>query len=200
MKTIGLTGGIASGKSTVSETLEKMGAIILDADKIAHSVMESGEPAWQEIVDFFGRDILNEDKSINRKELGKIVFNDPEKLAKLNAITHYRIREKLRAELKAIETDAADKIVVVEIPLLYETGWEKWVDEVWVVWVDRETQIRRLIKRDGIDRKAALQRIESQMSLDEKARRANIVIDNSYGLEETIESTARNFNVSLQHS
>jgi len=200
MKTIGLTGGIASGKSTVSKTLEKIGAIILDADKIAHSVMESGEPAWQEIVDFFGRDILNEDKSINRKELGKIVFSDPEKLAKLNAITHYRIREKLRAELKAIETAAADKIVVVEIPLLYETGWEKWVDEVWVVWVDRETQIRRLIERDGIDRKAALQRIESQMSLDEKARRANIVIDNSYGLEETIESTARNFNVSLQQS
>jgi len=191
MYIIGLTGGIASGKSTVSRALREMGAKIIDADEIAHRIIEPDQPAWQDIVASFGREVLNEDLSINRAALGAIVFSDPARLQELNRITHPRVMERLRAELEAINQENADAIVVMEIPLLYETHMDRLCQEVWVVWVDRETQIKRLMDRDHINYAEAVKRIDSQMPLDEKARRADRVIGNMLGFEETKALAAR---------
>ncbi|NLW91727.1 MAG: dephospho-CoA kinase [Syntrophomonadaceae bacterium] len=200
MYIIGLTGGIASGKSTVSRTLAKLGARIIDTDEISHQIIEPGQPAWHDIVEYFGNEVVNPDNSINRVKLGAIVFNDPDSLKKLNSFTHPRVMDRLRADLKAIEDEQANAIVFMEVPLLYETHMEKLCREVWVVWVDSETQIIRLMARDAIDREYALRRIASQMPLEEKAARADRIIDNSGSVEETIEITTRIFNEILQNN
>lgn len=197
MKIIGLTGGISSGKSTVSQTLTELGAILLDADKIAHRCIEKGSPAWEEIAAYFGRPILNEDGSINRDRLGKIIFADQAQRQKLNAITHPRVFEAIQLELEKIKQDHPQAVVVVEMPLLYESRRQDMFDEVWVVWVDRETQLQRLMKRNGYTRDEALQRIHSQMDLDEKAKLADRVIDNSSRQEETMRLTRKYFNAIL---
>lgn len=179
VKIIGLTGGIASGKSTAARTLRALGAIIIDADQVARCAVEPGQPAWHDIVEFFGRDILNPDNTINREKLGLQVFSQPEYLKKLNQITHPHIMDEIRRRLKAAAQEQADGILILEVPLLYETNMERLCDWVWVVWVDEETQIQRLMNRDGISRTDALKRMESQMPLDEKARRADLVINNN---------------------
>jgi dephospho-CoA kinase len=193
MKIIGLTGGIASGKSTVTNTLEKLGAIIIDSDELAHSIMQPYKPAWNDIVKLFGTEILNSDETINRDLLGQIVFNDAKKLKELNQITHWRIAERYKEDLRVIKKETPNAIVVMEIPLLYETHAERICDEVWVVWVDRETQIERLMKRDNISQEDAIKRIEAQMDLDEKASMADVVIDNRHSIETTIEAATRNY-------
>ncbi|HPF44691.1 MAG TPA: dephospho-CoA kinase [Syntrophomonadaceae bacterium] len=193
MKIIGLTGGIASGKSTVTKTLEKLGAIIIDSDELAHSIMQPYKPAWNDIVKLFGTEILNSDETINRDLLGQIVFNDAKKLKELNQITHWRIAERYKEDLRVIKKENPNAIVVMEIPLLYETHAERICDEVWVVWVDRETQIERLMKRDNISQEDAIKRIEAQMDLDEKASMADVVIDNRHSIETTIEAATRNY-------
>lgn len=193
MKIIGLTGGIASGKSTVTRTLVDLGAIIIDSDELAHNIMKPYKPAWKDIVKIFGAEILNHDETINRDRLGQIVFNDPDKLRELNQITHWRIAERYKEDLRIIRKEKPEAIVVMEIPLLYETHAERICDEVWVVWVDRETQMERLMKRDGISREDALKRIEAQMDLDEKARLADVVIDNRHSIEETNETATKNY-------
>lgn len=194
MKIIGLTGGIGSGKSTVARKLKDLGAFIIDADETAHSIQEPHKPAWQDIVEYFGEEILNPDMTINREKVGEIVFSDPEKLAVLNKLTHPRIMESLKDEFRIIKAGNPDAIVVLEVPLLYETYMERMCNEVWVVWVDRETQIERLTKRNKYSREEALRRIEAQLSLDEKARRADVVIDNRGTIEETISSVTKFFN------
>jgi len=199
MKLIGLTGGIASGKSTVMEALAEAGAIILDADKIAHRCMEKGSAAWQDIVAEFGQDILNEDGSINREKLGKIVFADSKRRQRLNEITHPRVFQQIEKELKSIEQTDPQAVVIVEIPLLYESNRQDMFDEVWVVWVDRETQIARLMSRNGYSRDEAIQRINSQMDLDKKAQLADRVIDNSSNREETIGLTRKYFQAILNN-
>lgn len=193
MKIIGLTGGIASGKSTVTRTLVDLGAIIIDSDELAHNIMKPYKPAWKDIVKIFGTEILNHDETINRDRLGQIVFNDPDKLRELNQITHWRIAERYKEDLRLIKKEKPEAIVVMEIPLLYETHAERICDEVWVVWVDRETQMERLMQRDGISREDALKRIEAQMDLDEKARLADVVIDNRHSIEETNETATKNY-------
>lgn len=193
MKIIGLTGGIASGKSTVTRTLLDLGAIIIDSDELAHNIMKPYKPAWKDIVKIFGTEILNPDETINRDRLGQIVFNDPDKLRELNQITHWRIAERYKEDLRLIRKEKPEAIVVMEIPLLYETHAERICDEVWVVWVDRETQMERLMKRDGISREDALKRIEAQMDLDEKARLADVVIDNRHSIEATNEAATKNY-------
>ena len=193
MKIIGLTGGLASGKSTVTKTLEKLGAIIIDSDELAHSIMQPYKPAWNDIVKLFGTEILNSDETINRDLLGQIVFNDAKKLKELNQITHWRIAERYKEDLRVIKKENPNAIVVMEIPLLYETHAERICDEVWVVWVDRETQIERLMKRDNISQEDAIKRIEAQMDLDEKASMADVVIDNRHSIETTIEAATRNY-------
>lgn len=193
MKIIGLTGGIASGKSTVTRTLVDLGAIIIDSDELAHNIMKPYKPAWKDIVKIFGTEILNHDETINRDRLGQIVFNDPDKLRELNQITHWRIAERYKEDLRLIKKEKPEAIVVMEIPLLYETHAERICDEVWVVWVDRETQMERLMQRDGISREDALKRIEAQMDLDEKARLADVVIDNRHSIEATNEAATKNY-------
>lgn len=197
MKIIGLTGGIASGKSTVSRILKDLGAIIIDADETAHSVIEPNKPAWRDIVQNFGEAILNPDMTINRDKLGEIVFQDPQQLDRLNHITHPRIMESFKDDFQRIKTNSPDAIVVLEVPLLYETFMDRMCDEVWVVWVDRETQIKRLIGRNNYSEEEAIRRIESQIPLDEKARRADLVIDNRGTVEETISSATKYFNAIL---
>lgn len=194
MRIIGLTGGIASGKSTVAKTLSKLGAYVIDADKVAHMIIEPHRPAWYDIVEEFGEEILNRDQTVNREKLGKIVFDDPVLLQKLNSITHPRIMEFFKEEMQRLKAQMPDSIIVFEVPLLYETHMDRICDEVWVVWVDRETQMERLCKRDNISREDALKRIEAQMPLDEKAKRAKVVIDNRHTLEETIANTVKYFN------
>lgn len=193
MKIIGLTGGIASGKSTVTRTLLDLGAIIIDSDELAHNIMKPYKPAWKDIVKIFGTEILNHDETINRDRLGQIVFNDPDKLRELNQITHWRIAERYKEDLRLLRKEKPEAVVVMEIPLLYETHAERICDEVWVVWVDRETQMERLMKRDGISREDALKRIEAQMDLDEKARLADVVIDNRHSIEATNEAATKNY-------
>lgn len=194
MKIIGLTGGIASGKSTVSRALRDLGAIVIDADEVAHTIMEPGKPAWEDIIEHFGPGVLNADQTIDREKLGAIVFNNPELLRVLNQITHPRVGEQFKQMITTLRAEKSDAVLFMEVPLLYETHMERICDEVWVVWVDEETQIQRLMKRDGLSREDALKRIDAQMSLDEKARRAEFVIDNRFSIEETIASATRYYN------
>ncbi|WP_028308319.1 dephospho-CoA kinase [Desulfitibacter alkalitolerans] len=176
MKVIGLTGGIASGKSTVASILAEFGATIIDADKVARDVVEPGQPAWRDIRKAFGEDALLADGSLNRQWLGNLIFNDPTKRQMLNSIIHPRIIEECQKILEHYK-QAGEKAVILEVPLLIETGMDTMVDEVWLVAVEVETQISRLIKRDGLSRGQALKRIESQMSLEEKIPKADIIID-----------------------
>ncbi|MEN6459791.1 MAG: dephospho-CoA kinase [Syntrophomonas sp.] len=186
MKTIGLTGGIASGKSTVAKALGELGALILNADTMAHEIMLPETQAWADVVEHFGEQVLNQDRTINRVVLGQIVFNQPERLKLLNQIVHPRIVERFQKDLDEIRRNKPEAIVVMEIALLYESHMDRLCDEVWVVWVDRETQISRLMAREGINREDALKRIATQMPLDEKAGRADRVLDNSHSIEETV--------------
>jgi len=200
MKVIGLTGGIASGKSTVSKALADLGATVIDGDETAHRLMEPHQPIWEDIVNKFGREILNPDLAIDRAKLGKIVFDDPEQMTALNKITRPRIIESIKNELDSIKEARPDSVIVLDVPLLYEARLDKLSDEVWVVWIDRETQIKRLMERNHYTREEAVKRIDSQMSLDEKAQRADVVIDNSGSIEETLRAATRYFLDILHHS
>lgn len=181
---IGLTGGIASGKSFVSAIIEELGGKIINADLIARQVVEPGMPAWQQIVDEFGEGILNSDLTIKRKELGRIVFADSGKLDKLNKITHPYITVEIERLLSQYRDSGVDGIVI-DAPILLEMGLERLVDEVWVVAVDSATQLERLMKRDNLSVEGAKLRIQAQMPLEEKIKRADRVIDNRLTPDET---------------
>lgn len=198
MKTIGLTGGIASGKSTVARALGELGALVINADTVAHEIMLPGTPAWIEVVEAFGERVLNEDQTINRARLGQIVFNQPERLKVLNRIVHPRVVERFETDLAEIKKRQPEAVVVMEIALLYESHMDRLCDEVWVVWVDRETQIIRLMAREGLSRDDALKRIAVQMPLDEKAQRADRVVDNSHSIEQAVISATIYYKEILQ--
>ncbi|HEX3011478.1 MAG TPA: dephospho-CoA kinase [Syntrophomonadaceae bacterium] len=193
MKIIGLTGGIASGKSTVSRVLKDLGAIIIDSDDVAHDIIAPRKPAWHDIVKLFGPRVLNPDMTVNRDILGEIVFNDTTQLKNLNQIVHPRVAERFKDDLQELRNMQPDAVVVMDVPLLFETHMERICDVVWVVWVDRETQKQRLMKRNNYSEEEATIRIDAQMSLDEKADMADVVIDNSRNIEETIVTATRNF-------
>ncbi len=185
MKVIGLTGNIACGKTVVAKMFEEHGAKIVDADYIARLVLEPGEPAWKDIVGKFGHEILNPDRTINRKKLGDIVFRDEEKREELNRITHPRIIDKIKLMLKEYRKENI-KVVILEAALIVEKGGMKpIISDLIVVTADEEEQIKRLIERDGISREEALTRIRSQMPISEKVKYATYVIDNSGSLEKT---------------
>lgn len=186
MRVIGLTGGIASGKSTISDYLRQHGAIVIDADVLAREIVRRGQPAWQDIVSCFGKEVLQEDGEIDRVRLGQKVFSDQRARELLNRITHPRVIEKTRETIGRIKKVRPDAVVVVDAPLLIEAGMDSLVDEVWVVAVDEETQVQRVMERDGLDRTAARQRIASQMPLKEKIKRADRVIDNQGPLAKTL--------------
>jgi len=179
LKVIGLTGGIASGKSTVSGILREKGAYIIDADEISKTLVEPGKPAYLEIVKHFGQEILNEDGSLRRKKLGRIVFADKEKLALLNKITHPKIIEEIKRRLEEA-TNRNENVVVIDAALLIELGLYKMVDEVWLVTIDEKTQLERLLKRDSfLEEKEAKDRIRAQMPQEEKVKYATRIINNS---------------------
>jgi dephospho-CoA kinase len=181
----GLTGGIASGKSTVSAILAEAGARIIDADKIAREVVEPGTPAYHDIVAFFGRTILLADGTIDRKGLGDIIFNNPEKKNHLDAIVHPRVYQRTEETIASISAETPDAVVILDIPLLLETGMRRNLAEVIVVYATEDLQLQRLMARDQIDADAALARIRSQMPIEEKRRLATIVIDNSGSMAHT---------------
>ncbi|NLU10100.1 MAG: dephospho-CoA kinase [Tepidanaerobacter acetatoxydans] len=188
MTVVGLTGGIASGKSTVSSLLKDKGAAIIDADEIAKEIMSKGKPVWVNVVNHFGEQILNDDKSdIDRKKLADIVFSDRVKLEALNSLTHPEILKEIKKQLENYKK-AGRKVIVIDAALLLESGLDTFVDEVWLVVVDEKTQLERLVMREkDMDFAQALNRIKSQMPLKEKLKYANRVIDNNSSIEETRE-------------
>lgn len=181
----GLTGGIASGKSTVARFLDACGACIIDADAIAREVVAAGTDAHQAIRTAFGTSILLPGGQIDRKRLADIIFSDPEQKKRLEAIVHPYVFERMNARIAAIAAARPDAVVILDIPLLMETGSRNDLAEVIVVYVPENLQVKRLMHRDGIDHQAAMARIRAQMPIEEKRRRATILIDNSDNLQKT---------------
>ena len=183
MKVIGLTGGIASGKSTVSNYLKSIELTVIDADQIAREIVDIGQPALEEISMTFGKEILNEDGSLNRKVLGKIVFSNEKLLKKLNKITHPRIINEIINRIELYKKNRKNSIVFVDAALLIEMNMRQLVDEIWLIKVDKETQRKRLMDRDGSRFAEAESRINAQMSMEEKVKYADVVIDNNNGID-----------------
>jgi len=180
-----LTGGIASGKSTVSAMLAELGAAVVDADRVAREVVLPGRPALRRVAEAFGQAVLNDDGTLNRKKLGDIVFADETKRKELEAILHPVIRQEMEARIDRLEKENPRRLVVADIPLLYETGLDARYPEVMVVYVPPAVQLERLMKRDGLTRTQALARLDAQLPIDEKKARADWVIDNSGTLADT---------------
>jgi len=186
MKVIGLTGGIGSGKSTVSGFLKELGAAVIDADEVGHEALKPGTEAWREAVVAFGREILDPEGSIDRKKLGEIVFADPKALARLNQIAHPRISAMVKAQIEEYRR-RGEKVVVLEAPLLLEAGRPSLadeVDEVWVTVAPEATVLKRLKEKSEMPQEQALARIRSQMPPEEKAKKADVVIDTDCPLDE----------------
>lgn len=181
---IGLTGGIASGKSTVSTFIREKGIPVIDADVAAREVVEKGEEAYQQIVDTFGEKVLHSDGTINREELGAIIFNDTDKRNKLNSIVHPAVRKRMD-QLEKKYIDEGFKTIVLDIPLLFENRKLDQFDFTILVYVDEEVQLKRLTERNHLTEEQAKSRIRSQMSLKDKIPLADEVIDNNGTIEET---------------
>ena len=181
---IGVTGNLGTGKSTVSALLKEKGAMVIDADKIAHELMEPGKPAYQDIREFFGNSILREDGKIDRKQLGRQVFADKAKLKKLCNILHPLVKEECQEQLQRILKRDPKSVVVLDVPLLIESGMKQQVDWVIAVATTLENQLERSMTRLGLNKREALQRIQSQMSPLEKSKQADFVVSTSGSLDE----------------
>ncbi|ASA20338.1 dephospho-CoA kinase [Paenibacillus donghaensis] len=181
---MGLTGGIASGKSTVSAMFVNRGAGLVDADVIAREVMLPGSGVLEAAVQQFGSGILQVDGTLNRARLGEIVFRDPVAREQLNAITHPAIRQETNRQMHSLES-AGSALVIVDIPLLYESGLETMFGQIIVVYVPRSMQLTRLMERNSLTLEQAEGRLKAQMDIELKRRRADVVIDNSGGLADT---------------
>lgn len=181
IKIIGLTGNSGSGKSTVADILKNEGGYIIDADKIAHENMKPKECTYSEIISYFGNDILDSNKNINRKKLGNIVFNNKNKLNKLNEITHKYIIEKIENEIKKNIDNKKYKFVVIDAPLLIETGLNNKVDSVWLVYADFEKRVKRIMIRDNITEEEVKQRFANQLDFEkQKVYADEIILNNDY--------------------
>lgn len=178
MRVIGLTGGIAAGKSAVKSILEDKGLLVIDTDELAHKELLRGSASFNAVIELLGTGILDEDKNINRKKIAGTVFADDIMRKELEKILHPQIRAMVLKGIKKAESEGLKKIFV-DVPLLFEAGWQDLMDEVWVVYIPRELQIVRLMSRDGFDREKAVMRIDKQMSLPDKCKRANLIIDNT---------------------
>jgi len=183
MKVIGLSGGIGSGKSTVSRFLAELGAVILDADRVGHEALKPDTEVWRELVAVFGRQILTEDGNIDRTKLGEIVFGNPESLSRLNQIIHPWMYDVVKAQLEEYRRQGVG-VLVLEAPLLIEADWTSLVDEIWVTVAPEATVLRRLKQRMGLSESESLARIRSQLSSDERIKRADVVIDTDCSLGE----------------
>ena len=174
---VGLTGGVATGKSTVAKMFKRCGAILIDADELAREVVEPGKPAWRAIVKLFGKSVLNPDCSLDRQALGSIVFRNRTKLRQLERIIHPRVAREQQRLVRRIAKRKPHAVVIYEVPLLFEAGVDKRVDKTIVVTADRITQIARLKKRNGLSHAEAIRRISSQMPLGKKIQQADHVLN-----------------------
>lgn len=184
---VGLTGSIATGKSTVTKMLRDLGAHVVDADVWARRVVEPATPGLKEIVQAFGEGVLNSDGTLNRQALGNVIFHNPSAREHLNAITHPKIRNGMKAETEAFFRDYPNEPIVWDVPLLFEGETRNLVDVSILVYVDEATQLRRLIDRDGISEDDAMARIRSQISIEQKKSFADYVVDNTRSLADTKE-------------
>ncbi len=182
-KVIGLTGGIGSGKSTVSQCLAELGAVILDADKVGHEAFKPNTAAWHEVVATFGEQVIAPGGEIDRKKLGEIVFNSPESLARLNQIMHPRMYEMMKDQIEEYRQQGVD-VVVLEAAVLLEANWTPLVDEVWVTVASESAVLERLKQQRGLAEEQTLARIRSQLTIEARTKHADIVINNDGDLDE----------------
>ena len=187
----GLTGGVASGKSTVARMFEELGAKVIDADRIGHELLGFTRPPYNEILRRFGKEVLDASGEIDRRRLGAIVFSDAAKLRDLNAILHPRIIERVEAEAQRYRAQDPRAVILVDAALIFEAGIGSRFTKLLVAWCPPEMQIERLMAKAGLSRKKAEQRVASQIPSDEKRRRADYVIDCSGSLEDTRKQVER---------
>jgi len=183
MKVIGLTGGIGSGKSTISQYLAELGAVVIDADKVGHQAYKPGTPAFNDVVAAFGTDIIDEKGEIDRKKLGAIVFADSESLVRLNRIMHFRMREIIEKMIEDYVKQGVE-VVVLEAAILIEANWVSLVDEVWVAAASELAVVKRLKEQRGLDEEQTHARIQSQITMEERAKYASAIIKNDGNLDE----------------
>ena len=190
MLVIGLTGSIGTGKSEVARLLESLGAVVINADQVGHEAYAPNTESWREVVEAFGRDILQPTGEIDRRKLGTIVFSDPQQMAKLNGIMHPRMAGMVGERIEKLRAQGTE-VVVVEAALLFEAKWDYLVDEVWTTDAPVETVIQRLRDRNGLQEEEVRKRIDSQMDREERLGRSHLVLDNSGDvaeLEQTLNS------------
>ncbi|MEK6619298.1 MAG: dephospho-CoA kinase [Nitrospirota bacterium] len=182
---VGLTGGLATGKSAVARLFQDCGAVVLDADVLARQLVEPGKPAWRDIVRAFGKQVLSPDRSLDRHALAKIVFRNRAKLKKLNAIVHPRVAREQTRLTREIARKDPDAVILYDAPVLIEAGAHKRMGKIVVVSADQETQIKRLRNRNHLSRTEALRRVRSQLPLAQKVKLADYVIDGTLSFEQT---------------
>jgi len=182
-KVIGLTGGIGSGKSTVSQFLAELGAVILDADKVGHEAFKPNTKAWHEVIATFGRQIITPSGEVDRKKLGEIVFSNPESLSRLNQIMHPKMYDMMKAQIEGYRQQGV-AVVVLEAAILIEANWTSLADEVWVTVAPEDKVLKRLKEQRGLDEEQTLARIRSQLSAEERAQHADVIINNEGDLDE----------------
>lgn len=182
---LGITGGIATGKSSVVQHFIDLGFPVVDADIIARHLLDQNEQAYNEVVKVFGSEILQENGEINRQALGALVFNHPDKLKQLDELMAPFLQESILAAIK--QASQNQKLVIVDVPLMYEKGYDEWMDQVAVVYCTPEQQLKRLMQRNQLTEKEAKQRIDSQLPIEMKKLLAEVVFDNSNDLTQTIQ-------------
>jgi len=185
MLNVGLTGGIACGKSTVAQMFVRLGGHLIDFDKLAHEVQEPGKPAWKDVVNYFGLELLQPDQKIDRNKLAAVVFNHPDKLQALNDIIHPRVYEAWRFRLEEINKHHPHAIVFADVPLLFEGRMQHLFDLTILVMIEPEEQVNRLMSRSALCRTEAELRLSCQMPIGEKMNLADIIIDNRCAMNET---------------
>lgn len=193
MKIIGVTGGIGSGKSTVAHILQDLGAKVIDADRVARKVTRKGEPALDELVQYFGSEILSSTGELDRQRLAEIAFSSLENVEKLNAITHPHILRKINSEIEKIKLKGNCETIVLDVPIPVREGFLDIADEVWTVTADKEVRIKRVMERSNLSYEEALNRINAQKSDEEYIRLADKVINNNGSVEELEKMVARLF-------
>lgn len=194
-KIIGITGGIASGKSTVSSYLRELGQIVIDADEVVHDLQKKGGALYQVLVGWFGTEILQADGELNRKKLAALLFGSNEKLAKSANLQNPIIRKELAKRRDRALQD--NELVFLDLPLLYELGYEDWCNQVWLIYVDKETQIQRLMARNQLTKEEAQLRVSRQMPLEEKRALADLVLENTGDLE-TLKSQIKQLVIEME--
>jgi dephospho-CoA kinase len=185
----GLTGGIATGKSTVASIFEAAGARLIDADRIARDAVRKGAPAYHDAVAHFGEAVLQDDGEIDRKRLAAVIFNDPAEQRALERIVHPQVKQEIARSLDLIRRETPDALVIVDVPLLFESGMDRGLAAAIVVYVPEQIQLERLMARDALTQPEALARIRAQMPIEKKKSLATLVIDNSGSLERTRDQT-----------